>query len=674
MDNNQLYQTANEALNEIMFSGRYEGRPVYFAIDDHMRKFLAQKLNKDESEVEYFIAEIVGSKLNKNGDPYHRYVNLTKDWNKLGRYGKPQFTAILFALSFAASLMAGDNNYSSSNYYERLSQILHVPKDRLSANGKSTETFWKSLNLWLSENDYEYGRPTAQPINTNRYISYAQSQAVVRDGDRYRFHHLFEKYGFSGNEKFSNEEIEIYLSSWIYSSSSNSRLKAAWLKTQLRPIFCGVVLAELEAWSEETREQAGGNHERDTSQSLSLALSVVPSFPKPNLTLLLGRSTIIADPIEKLFLERTEDELVLSNNTYGGFASLSPNVVRRSNTILFDKIEVQDSTGAIKFNWKPRLIIPFKKTLDGAFSVEVSRVNAAINHDVLVRDKPSIREKVDEYITAHSNQKSRVATADEIKGIPPGWVLYRDVFIMPHDDEISDNNLQVLKPLRSKTSLMFEGGINLGNNIWHGQKPPSMQIMSGSEEVRLSIYKLDQEMDTPLMSQSGPRFCQIPSLKLEILGDGEYTIQSRFGKKHVSNLGVNFRSADRPRPLHLKMSFPYCDVSGVGLEPSEPDSIKVEGFNVYNLTLGAKSNQEAINSHQDLPNFEKEDWQPSFLSQLESLSEPRSCVGRGYHVWLCDTLEPGLPRSTPLNMECKDCRESVLTRDRGIRARCLALG
>lgn len=65
-----------------MFSGRYEGRAVYFAIDDHMRKFLAQKLNKDEVEVEYFIAEIVGSKLNKNGDPYHRYVTLTKDWKK----------------------------------------------------------------------------------------------------------------------------------------------------------------------------------------------------------------------------------------------------------------------------------------------------------------------------------------------------------------------------------------------------------------------------------------------------------------------------------------------------------------------------------------------------------------------------------------------------------------
>jgi hypothetical protein len=661
----ELYEVANDGLNDVMFSGRYEGRPVYLSLDDYARRALAEKFDKKEDQVEHFIARIVGWQLSKKGDPYERFIGLTRRWNKLGRYGKPPFTAILFALSYAASLMASDENYSSGNYYERLSGIIEVPKDRLAANGKSTEIFWKSLNIWLSENDYEYGRPTAQQINSNKYISYAQSQAVVRDGDRQRFHHLFKKYGFSGNEKFSNEEIEVYLSSWIHSSASNTRLRRAWSKTELRSIFCGVVLAELEAWSENTFGKSVASSGVDTAQSLSLALSVVPSFPKPSLTLLLGRPTIVRDPITKLTLEGTDNEMIMSNDTYGGFASLSPNVVRRSNTVLLDEIKISDEAKSVQFSWKPRLIIPFKRTLDGAFSVEVSRVNVATDHDVLVRDRTAIRQKVDEYLASYSNQRSRVATDSEIKGVPVGWVLYRDVFIMPHEDDVHDN-LQVLKPLRSDTSVMFDGGMNLGNSIWHGQKPPTMQIMSGSEEVTLSIYKLDQEANTPLKSQSGPRFCQILSPELEGLGDGEYSIQSQIGKKHVSNLGVNFRSADRPRPLHSKkMSFPYCDVSGVALELSEPDSIKVEGLNVCNLTLGAKSNEEAINSNQDLPDFEEEDWQPSFLSQLESLTGPRSCVGRGYHVWLCDTHEPGLPRSTPLNMECQDCRESVLTRDRG---------
>jgi len=661
----ELYEVANDGLNDVMFSGRYEGRPVYLSLDDYARRALAEKFDKKEDQVEHFIARIVGWQLSKKGDPYELFVSRAKRWNKLGRFGKPSFTAILFALSYAASLMASDENYSSGNYYERLSQLIDVPKDRLAANGKSTEIFWKSLNIWLSENDYEYGRPTAQQINSNKYISYAQSQAVVRDGDRHRFHHLFKKYGFSGNEKFSNEEVEVYLSSWIHSSASNNRLRRAWSKAELRSIFCGVVLAELEAWSENTFGKSAVSSGGDTAQSLSLALSVVPSFPKPNLTLLLGRPTIVSNPITKLTLEGTDNEMILSNDTYGGFASLSPNVVRRSNTVLLDEIKISDEAKSVQFSWKPRLIIPFKPTLDGAFSVEVSRVNVATDHDVLVRDRTAIRQKVDEYLASYSNQRSRVATDTEIKGVPIGWVLYRDVFIMPHEDDVHDN-LQVLKPLRSDTSVMFDGGMNLGNSIWHGQKPPSMQIMSGSEEVTLSVYKLDQEVDTPLVSESGPRFCQIPSLTLERLGDGEYSIQSRIGKKHVSNLGVNFRSADRPRPLHSKkMSFPYSDVSGVEPELSEPDSIKVEGLNIHNLMLGAKSNPNAINSHQDLPDFEDEDWQPSFLTQLESLTGPRSCVGRGYHVWLCDTHEPGLPRSTPLNMECQDCRESVLTRDRG---------
>ncbi|MEO9969785.1 MAG: hypothetical protein ABJG15_08170 [Hyphomonadaceae bacterium] len=668
MNIRELYDVANEGLNDVIFSGRYEGRPVYLSLDDYARKALGEKFDKNEGQVEHFIARIVGRQLSKKGDPYAPFIGIARRWNKYGRHDKPPFTAILFALSYAASLMASDENYSAGNYYERLSQIIDVPKDRLSANGKSTEIFWRSLNIWLSENDYEYGRPTAQQINSKKYISYAQSQAVVRDGDRQKFHHLFKKYGFSGDENFSNEEIEVYLSSWIHSSASNARLSRAWSKTELRSIFCGVVLAELESWSENAFGKSVASSSPYANQSLSLALSVSPSFPKPILTLLLGRSTIVPEPITDLALEGTDRKLIMSNDTYGGFASLSPNVVRRSNTVLLDEIKISNEAKSVQFSWKPRLIIPFKRTLDGAFSVEVSRVNVATNHDVLVRDSTAIRSRVDEYLATYSDQQSRVARDGEIKGVPDGWLLYRHVFILPHDDDVHDN-LQVLKPLRSDTSVMFDGGMNLGNNIWHSQKPPTIKIMSKSTDVTLSIYKLDQDSDSPLISRDDLKLTHILTQDLECLGNGEYRIQSQIGTNQASNLGVNFRSADRPRPLHSnKMCFPYCDVSGVAAEALDPKTMRVEGLNVFNLKLGPNPIHEAISNDQNLPDFDDEDWQPNFLYQIDNLTGSQSCVGRGYHRWLCDTLQPGLPRSTPLNMQCQECKESVLTRDRGLVA------
>ena len=665
MDTRQLYELANSSLNEVMFSGRYEGRPVYLSLDSYAKKALAEKFKKTEEQVEYFVAQIVGWQLIKTGDPYYRFSNLAKNWERLGRPGPPPFTAVVFALSFAASLMASSENYSSGNYYERLSQILHFPRERLSLHGRSTRALWVGLNKWLTENDYEFGRPTAQQINSNKYISYAQSQAVVRDGDRHLFHHLFKKYGFSGNEKLSNEEIEIYLSTWIHSSASNARLKSAWSKTELRQIFCGVVLAELESWSEVTGKNSVTSGAKDVSQSLSLALSVTPNFPKPSLTLLLGRQSIIDEPLIDLSLGTSETPLALSNDTFGGFASFSPNVTRRSNDVLLNEIKILDQQNSVQFSWRPRLIIPFKRSLEGSFSVEVNRVSVATDHDVLVRDRASFREKVDKYLVAYSNQQARVATESEISKIPTGWVLYRKVFIMPHDDEVT-GDLEVLKPLKSNTGLIFKDGMNLGNGIWHSRKPPTLQVMSKSDELTLEVYKFDEASTTPLLSKTGERYCQIEGQDLEDLGMGEYRIRSQIGKKPAAEIAVNFRSADKPRPLsRKKLTFPYWDITGVDNPSAGPDTPSVEGISVLQLQAALSQGNDVGSTDNIIAYSAEEEWTPDFKSELVGISGPRSCVGRGHHFWKCETLEPGLKSSTPLNMECKDCREVVLTRNRG---------
>src|SRR5690606_32412634 len=141
-----------------------------------------------------------GKYLSPTGDPSSNFISDLWHCSLSGRKSRPPYTALLFTLAQAAEEMVSDGDFSAGNYYERLSALTNVPTRRLSINGKSTGQFWSAFNGWLANTDYLFGRPTARAINSNKWVSIAMSQAIVREIDRQRFHHMFEKYNFTNTD------------------------------------------------------------------------------------------------------------------------------------------------------------------------------------------------------------------------------------------------------------------------------------------------------------------------------------------------------------------------------------------------------------------------------------------------------------------------------------------
>ena len=198
------YADANFALNDYFFSGRFENLPVYLDLEGDAATEVAYALELDPDELSDFIGLCAARSLRfDQTDPYVDHTTWLKVWSKAGRQNPPPFTALLCAFSIAAERMGADKNFSPNNYYERLFEVLGVKgatnQQKLKHYAKSTRQLWRALNIWLSENDFLNGRPTARPLISHwQYASYALSQALVREADRKRFVGLFETYDLAG--------------------------------------------------------------------------------------------------------------------------------------------------------------------------------------------------------------------------------------------------------------------------------------------------------------------------------------------------------------------------------------------------------------------------------------------------------------------------------------------
>ena len=203
--NKEEYFYFNNAFNNVFFDGRFQSLPIYLDLEDPIRTELSAALSIPEDDFD----NELGSCLFKTfqwdtGNIYQWHIENLNNWKNSNPQEAPPFTALLIAFSLAAEHMrkGDDDDYSASNYYQRLAEILDLKdqskKLKISREGKYTEQFWLALNNWLLKNDFIYGRPTAKQINSWKYVSYSISQSLVRDGDRKTLHKLFNYSGFSG--------------------------------------------------------------------------------------------------------------------------------------------------------------------------------------------------------------------------------------------------------------------------------------------------------------------------------------------------------------------------------------------------------------------------------------------------------------------------------------------
>ena len=398
------YKKLNDSVNKVFFSGRFQDASVYLDLEDDLRIKLAELLRCDVGNLDKAIGLSVEKTLNWDASNiYTNHYRCLKDWQALCDGSPPPFSALLLAFSVSAERMRQDENYSSANYYQRLCEVLEstdeFKKNKLSQCGKHTHIFWRSLNRWLLDHDYAYGRPTAKQVNKMKYVSLAISQSLVRDADRKHFHQLFSKFFLSPDENIGAFEMKLYLDEWMASSAPSPWLKKLWSNDNLKERVVSAAVHELEDWD-------GGVLCVITPGNVSKKMNwvaVESGFPRPSLSLYL--STGAGTSVDGVRLDLKENSSQLACKALGGGSNiwlsplagtdidyLSPLQELNIEAMLLASFELGCNIDSATYKHNPRPIIPLVKSDTASYYREISRVSLHIPHLIL----------------CHSNWKSQV--------------------------------------------------------------------------------------------------------------------------------------------------------------------------------------------------------------------------------------------------------------------------
>jgi hypothetical protein len=561
--------------------------------------------------------------------------------------------------------MVSDGQFTSSNYYRRLAGLTDFDWQRLSLHGKSTEAFWTSFNKWLADTDFQYGRPTARVTNTWKYVSLAMSQAIVREEDRQRFHDLFEKYGFTGTDAVTEEEISHYIASWITGSKPTKQLKAAWAKQELRERVCEAAVAELEEWAQEN-ETSGAQLANRTSR-LSLALSFRHDMLSRAVSLWVGKEASV-DPAE---LGSNGTTFQLANSTFGSFASIEPRTAIDWGNALLRGLNFEDSEGN-HLAWAARAVVPLSRSEKGSYWTEVNRVTLGVPHVVLSRAEPAVRNSVERALEEIAAPGYTVATSSSLPGLPAGWLLYENVRIVRALEELKGFEA-ALSPVGTTSGLQLIGGLRLGRGIWHEWAPPTAVFEAGDAAARLLAWEGTSDEGAPrcaMESASGEAKLDLADCKT---ASGNVYLEGWRLSERLSSSTVLLRTAAKARPLDRQArgviayrdALSAASVGGMnfpgvrGMIVPEEIQGSAELLRLEDFRELRKQDDEQV------PDTDVQETAPAAAPvDLSTMQLPDllklPCAVRGFHVFRLDTVPPGYPKYAPVNMECKDCRVALL--------------
>lgn len=677
MDNEE-YVVLNDAVNKVFFDGRYEGLSVYLDLEDEAKDELAIIINEDRDDVEAFVGLVVAETLFwSDTNPYSWHLGRLMKWSLDKDGHPPPMSALLLSFSLAAERMRKGEEYSANNYYQRLCELLgindDVRKNKIRAAGKQTLVFWKSLNRWLMDADYAYGRPTASQVNKWTYVSYALSQSLVRDADRKRFHSMFTTYGLSSHEKISESEIKLYLHEWMAGYGASEWLKKIWAVTDLRERVAIAALQELECW-----ESDAGRPQSDMPVDVRLSWAVyVKKFPKKKISLYLVASGLDHDGVKLV----PDDD---ARESFGGcenlwleallgteLSRLEPLDGLNLDAMFLSSVKLVNPDNGRKYKHDARAVIPLAKQEGSCLFREVSRMSLYGEHHVLCHR--NWMGSVEHYLREHARPGYEILDGEHSPFLPSQWVLFLGVEIVVIPGQEVSNNLQCLVPLSTGLDMYMSGGLKLAPSIWHAKAPPEIFVSDeeGLLDVELREYRIDSRGDmlcSTKASSYDPRFLY---KNAEVLDTNNLVVIAVRNGKPRAEKDISLRSASTPRRLVSEDASMMA--YALGMEKG-----RGKGFTsipVGELDKGRLCLQGMITTG-PYPQYEEavtpkitqgqgigydEDQEDRYYKTASVGGASESCILRGYHYWLC------APDSS--SMTCRDCGRFQLAREKRGRPR-----
>jgi hypothetical protein len=650
MANVLRYVPVNEAINSVFFDGRFAGQPVYLSMDNCIRDEIAALLAVDPETVAEAICESVRRTFPNKGNLYEWYLVTAERWRSGGMNGPPPFTALLFTQAYAAEQMEEEGNFASHNYYYRLSKVTGRDREELQAPMRAAEVMWMYLNDWLKANNYALGRPTAYSNRkTSRYVDWPMSQAIVRASDRDRFHDLFERFGFSGSETVTRQEMGHYLANWLPARAQSSRLKRAWEKKELRDRVVEAAIAELSIWSASGKAGSASMQRRTTR--LSLVVNIVPRFPRQTLELHLGYQ---GDQIDPVLISGEEGSFQIANEHFGSIATISPSPFEGNGEALGLRHVFEEKANGRKFDWGPRLVIPFSMPPQGSAWIEASRVGFGTPHMLLVRDARNLPAIVETFLADKVSKLPTRTTHGQLSGLPEGWVLYTNVQLKVADFLPLNEDLECLVPVGAGTVMDFSGGLELLRGIYHPLARPVARLAAPTSPIRLDAVPLGATAATASVSSSETEL----SLSLSSV-DGVHDgiiVHGYLGDELVESEEILMRDADRATPLRRDGKGLLEHSSLMSATPPAGAALRVVGMSVEG-ELSLQSPTVDAGTHDAILVGEVELSQAvAYSKAVEGRASRKACV----HLWPFEMVPENTPSGTPFKSTCSYCKQTLV--------------
>lgn len=564
----EQYEAWNVGIEREIFSGQWEGQPVYLDLEEHLLESIARGVGSTEGTPAESLTAAVRPTLHPLPDRvglFAEHLQRERKWRLAGSVGTPPFLAVLAFLSLVAEGMRSDEVFRASNYYGRLEATLGVEGKR-GAHTKLVRGFmdeshvlWTALNTWLEDHEGRLGLPTAYAFDYRVHVGVPMSQALVTAGDRLQLRDLFIAYRLRPGQSLSRSDMLRLIQDWLPASGVSQGLKKLSRQREALERVADVASVELQAWdgtSQEVRQAAG-----PVAADLLLS-AVVRRHPRPRLHLDLLVHSLAPLPAGEYrldpeagshasaALEGTEGTLTLLDGDVEGWTGFSESALVSMPDVMFASLRM--SNGEVTLRRSPVRLAILEYDEEGRRYVEVNRVT--LGRDNLLLCHESLVAALDDVLPSVARAGFRKRSSIQLPGLPDGWVAYDPVEILAMSDT-SNADLAALVPL-SWTQVSLGGGYPLPSRLtWLRGALPEVRASSLAElEVSISLTcERALESEAPPPHEFGA-FTGSVVLRLDAdaLPDGDYRVAVNESAKSGSTLGSSVfrvRSADHPRAL-----------------------------------------------------------------------------------------------------------------------------
>lgn len=685
----ERYDLWNGAIYEHFFTGRWQGRPVYLDLDDHALEQLGGLLSDGESpdvetlEAEFAAAVVATLLVSEEGaGTFTAHAERLRKWRGSKAENIPPFLALLGFFSRVADQMRSGGGLRSTNYLGRLADAVGIGRSDEDARAKlqrdfrrQSHAFWGALNSWLDESGGARGLPTARVFDWRVHIGLPISQALVKEADREKFKGLFARFGFSGGESLSTNDMRRLLDGWIKGSAVSPYVKGLWDSgIEGKNRIAEIASVELAGWDGTTPEAEAG--ERRVEQ-IRLA-ATIRTFPVKRIDLAFvvksaeyGRerfTPVAGSPEIEAIVGGEGTDYHLSDDLGADWMSIRSNHELSIPDALLIALRLEN--GERKLRRFPRGVVVMHEDEESGLLVEVERIHLGTDAHLLVNR--ALREEVEAVIKEEAREGFRTSDPGQCLGLPEDWVLIENVQLLGIP-ETSNENLGPLIPI-AWSQVSFGAGLSLpGTGFWHTKHPPEVRASAldnerGYVELVRQDFNDDQPRREELGTVEGSAVFQLTELGLT---DGDFVVAVKdkpvAKSRAIVSGSFKLRSAEHPRFAgldHLAHDFAN-DPAGAAVtarivDAEEDPDVGLRGAVAVDLPTVPSNGAGSVPANLDptLRPMPSEDESGPTQATAAHVSAGPTCAIGGGHYWILPPAHGGGGWNRWMEGYCKRCNMS----------------